>query len=66
MTSETPAHQCQPWQMRRRPEGGRYCAACGRMAVIEPPRGHLAAEAVAVCPGTCPGDESWCCLEVEG
>jgi hypothetical protein len=26
-----PAHQCESWQIRRHPSGGRYCAACGAL-----------------------------------
>lgn len=39
MTSETakpgPAHECEPWQIRRHPSGGRYCAACGALQARE-------------------------------
>lgn len=34
MTSDPkpgPSHECEPWQIRRHPSGGRYCAACGAL-----------------------------------
>lgn len=34
MTSDqtpSPSHECESWQIRRHPGGGRYCAACGAL-----------------------------------
>lgn len=25
------SHECESWQIRRHPSGGRYCAACGAL-----------------------------------
>lgn len=39
MTSDpkpAPAHECESWQIRRHPSGGRYCAACGALQVRPP------------------------------
>lgn len=37
MTSKpSPSHECEPWQIRRHPSGGRYCAACGALQVRPP------------------------------
>lgn len=29
MSAEPKRHVCEAWMVRRRPEGGRYCAVCG-------------------------------------
>lgn len=30
MTTESKTHECEPWEMLDRPDGGKYCAACGK------------------------------------